>query len=187
MHSNVFYNLIAYSLWYPDLLNVLIIFTSFIHLCPLDSLQSKGRTDVRQTTDGLDVFTVYKDGSESCGAQAGVESVQLYSAPRSVAIPSSAGQLPSRDPDSKLGPSAIQARHVWHVWWARADMTVLTEDTSPVIMTSGLGGDRYITPEYLAPLPQVFFLNFHNKSVFPSEPSRDNLIWVLCPKNVVTT
>ena len=34
-------------------------------------------------------------------------------------------------------------------------MTVLTEDASPVIMTSGLGGDRYITPEYLAPLPQV--------------------------------
>lgn len=33
-------------------------------------------------------------------------------------------------------------------------MTVLTEDTAPVIMTSGLGGDRYITPEYLAPLPQ---------------------------------
>lgn len=55
-------------------------------------------------------------------------------------------------------------------------MTVLTEDTSPVIMTSGLGGDRYITPEYLAPLPQVFFLNFHNKNGFPSEPSRDNLI-----------
>ena len=36
-------------------------------------------------------------------------------------------------------------------------MTVLSEDTCPVIMTSGLGGDRYITPEYLAPLPQVIF------------------------------
>merc|ERR1719219_291949 len=31
-------------------------------------------------------------------------------------------------------------------------MTVL-EETGPV-MTSGLGADRYITPEYLAPLPQ---------------------------------
>ena len=38
----------------------------------------------------------------------------------------------------------------WHVGGA---MTVL-EETGPV-MTSGLGGDRYITPEYLAPLPQV--------------------------------
>jgi len=32
-------------------------------------------------------------------------------------------------------------------------MTVL-EDNSPSIMSSSLGGDRYITPEYLAPLPQ---------------------------------
>ena len=80
-------------------------------------------------------------------------------------------------------------RHVWHVWWARADMTVLTEDTSPVIMTSGLGGDRYITPEYLAPLPQVYFLIFIIRMGFraPSRPSWDNLIWILCPKNVVTT
>ena len=31
------------------------------------------------------------------------------------------------------------------------DMTVLEE----VTMSSTLGGDRYITPEYLAPLPQV--------------------------------
>ena len=42
-------------------------------------------------------------------------------------------------------------------------MTVLTEDTAPVIMTSGLGGDRYITPEYLAPLPQVYFFHIQNK------------------------
>ena len=33
-------------------------------------------------------------------------------------------------------------------------MTVLEETVGPV-MTSGLGADRYITPEYLAPLPQV--------------------------------
>merc|ERR1719220_2126396 len=32
-------------------------------------------------------------------------------------------------------------------------MTVLEETVGPV-MTSGLGADRYITPEYLAPLPQ---------------------------------
>lgn len=32
-------------------------------------------------------------------------------------------------------------------------MTVLDEN----IMSNSLGGDRYITPEYLAPLPQVFF------------------------------
>ena len=40
-------------------------------------------------------------------------------------------------------------------------MTVLdtAASTSPAIMTSGLGGDRYITPEYLAPLPQVTPLN----------------------------
>ena len=38
-------------------------------------------------------------------------------------------------------------------WYVVSAMTVL-EETGPV-MTSGLGGDRYITPEYLAPLPQV--------------------------------
>ena len=32
-------------------------------------------------------------------------------------------------------------------------MTVLDEN----IMSNSLGGDRYITPEYLAPLPQVIF------------------------------
>ena len=36
-------------------------------------------------------------------------------------------------------------------------MTVLgiEKNTDTVIMSNGLGGDRYITPEYLAPLPQV--------------------------------
>jgi len=35
-------------------------------------------------------------------------------------------------------------------------MTILgiEKDTDTVIMSNGLGGDRYITPEYLAPLPQ---------------------------------
>ena len=37
-------------------------------------------------------------------------------------------------------------------------MTVLEETVGPV-MTSGLGADRYITPEYLAPLPQVTTLS----------------------------
>ena len=40
-------------------------------------------------------------------------------------------------------------------------MTVL-EDNSPSIMSSSLGGDRYITPEYLAPLPQVIKNTFGN-------------------------
>merc|ERR1719507_1585549 len=33
-------------------------------------------------------------------------------------------------------------------------MTVLEETVESGVMTSGLGADRYITPEYLAPLPQ---------------------------------
>ena len=36
-------------------------------------------------------------------------------------------------------------------------MTVLDEN----IMSNSLGGDRYITPEYLAPLPQVFYDNLN--------------------------
>ena len=49
-------------------------------------------------------------------------------------------------------------------WWINGDrvdvrgtlgMTVLEEAR----MSGSLGGDRYITPEYLAPLPQVFNTN----------------------------
>ena len=43
-------------------------------------------------------------------------------------------------------------------------MTVLDE----TIMSSSLGGDRYITPEYLAPLPQVIFqLDFPDQTLHP--------------------
>lgn len=158
MHSSVHYltehRWRSWSFGHRNIIYFSII--PYIHLVYL-LLLSKQWTDGRWTTDGHSVFTVYRSGPERsgvvCSECTAVQRTPVSSDPLLTGATS--------EPWSWLRTQCVtDKRHVWHVWWARADMTVLTEDTSPVIMTSGLGGDRYITPEYLAPLPQVYFFIF---------------------------
>ena len=90
------------------------IYISYIHLVYLLLIPFKAK-DGRTMDDGRTqcVQCVQKRprverSAVRCSECTAVQPLQLYSAPRSVAIPCSPGQLPSRDPDSEL--SAIQTR-----------------------------------------------------------------------------